>query len=374
MSYEVLPGKTIGIIGDGITSRYLAQAAHNMGYHIAGYSSYAESVLLKEADYRFVGQEDNDDEIESFVALSDIITYTSAWLPMQITDQLTNQVVPQGTNILDITDDHALAKAFYESESLNILPYETGSSLDEIAQAGTKLGYPIIVKPVFKHKNIDDQVILRGEWDLGLVAPMIDGSTLLIEPWLDNTQSFVMTAVRSANNEIALYPLRQVQAISANLNSAWTVGNIADAVVGEITKVTEKLGAALNYVGAYDVTFLLSDHGTLYLRNVIPGLSKTTVLYDVSVNISVASQHLRAITGQKLADVVFEHAAVYLPITEKEEPLLYRHWQIQSHWQIAMYSFGNLLPQTGHVLAYGTSSEQLLNQLQVAGIWQFDNE
>jgi 5-(carboxyamino)imidazole ribonucleotide synthase len=95
MSYEVLPGKTIGIIGDGITSRYLAQAAHNMGYHIAGYSSYAESVLLKEADYRFVGQEDNDDEIESFVALSDIITYTSAWLPMQITDQLTNQVVPQ---------------------------------------------------------------------------------------------------------------------------------------------------------------------------------------------------------------------------------------------------------------------------------------
>ncbi len=374
MSYEVLPGKTIGIIGDGITSRYLAQAAHNMGYHIAGYSSYAESVLLKEADYRFVGQEDNDDEIESFVALSDIITYTSAWLPMQITDQLTNQVVPQGTNILDITDDHALAKAFYESESLNILPYETGSSLDEIAQAGTKLGYPIIVKPVFKHKNIDDQVILRGEWDLGLVAPMIDGSTLLIEPWLDNTQSFVMTAVRSANNEIALYPLRQVQAISANLNSAWTVGNIADAVVGEITKVTEKLGAALNYVGAYDVTFLLSDHGTLYLRNVIPGLSKTTVLYDVSVNISVASQHLRAITGQKLADVVFEHAAVYLPITEKEGPLLYRHWRIQSHWQIAMYRFGNLLPQTGHVLAYGTSSEQLLNQLQVAGIWQFDNE
>lgn len=373
MSYEVLPGTTIGIIGDGITSRYLAQAAHNTGYQIAGYSNYEDSVLLKEADYRFLGKEDNDDEIESFVALSDIITYTSAWLPVQITSQLSNQVVPQGTNILDITDDHALAKAFYESESLNILPYETGSSLDEIAQAGTKLGYPLIVKPVFKHKNIDDQVILRGEWDLGLVAPMIDGSTLLIEPWLDNTQSFVMTAVRGANNEIALYPLRQVKAMPSNLTGAWTVGNIADAVVDEITKVTEKLGVALNYVGAYDVTFLLSEHGTLYLRNVIPGLSKTTVLYDASVNISVANQHLRAITGQKLTDVVFDQSAVYLPITEKEEPLLYRHWQIQSHWQIATYHYGNLFPQTGHVLASGTSSEQLLNQLQVAGIWQFDN-
>lgn len=107
MSYEILPGATIGIIGEGITSRYLAQAAHNMGYQVAAYSSTAESVVFKDADYRFLGEKDNDDEIESFVALSDMITYTSAWLPTQITNQLTNQVVPQGTTILDITDDHA---------------------------------------------------------------------------------------------------------------------------------------------------------------------------------------------------------------------------------------------------------------------------
>ncbi|HJG84098.1 MAG TPA: ATP-grasp domain-containing protein [Weissella thailandensis] len=373
MSYEILPGTTIGIIGEGITSRYLAQAAHNMGYQVAAYSSTAESAVFKDADYRFLGDKDNDDEIESFAALSDMITYTSAWLPTQITDKLANQTVPQGTTILDITDDHALAKAFYENESLNILPYETGSSLDEIAQAGAKLGYPIIVKPIFKHKHIDDQVILRGDWDLGLVAPLIDGGTLLVEPWLENTKSFVMTAVRGSHDDTTLYPLRQVETPEQGLTRAWTVGDVSDEIVTEIKHVTEKLGRALNYIGAYDVTFLLSENGTLYLRNVIPGLSKTTVLYDVSVNISVTMQHLRAVTGQRLAEVIFEESAVYMPITEKEADKLYRHWQIQPHWQISMYQLPSLLPQMGHVLAVGSSSEQLLNQLHVAGVWQFND-
>lgn len=373
MSYEILPGATIGIIGEGITSRYLAQAAHNMGYQVAAYSSTAESAVFKDADYRFLGDKDNDDEIESFAALSNMITYTSAWLPTQITDKLANQTVPQGTTILDITDDHALAKAFYENESLNILPYETGSSLDEIAQAGARLGYPIIVKPIFKHKHIDDQVILRGDWDLGLVAPLIDGGTLLVEPWLENTKSFVMTAVRGSHDDTTLYPLRQVETPEQGLTRAWTVGDVSDEIVTEIKHVTEKLGRALNYIGAYDVTFLVSENGTLYLRNVIPGLSKTTVLYDVSVNISVTMQHLRAVTGQRLAEVIFEESAVYMPITEKEADKLYRHWQIQPRWQISMYQLPSLLPQMGHVLAVGSSSEQLLNQLHVAGVWQFND-
>ena len=137
--------------------------------------------------------------------------------------------------------------------------------------------------------------------------------------------------------------------------------------------MTEKLGQALNYIGAYDVTFLVSENGTLYLRNTIPGLSKTTVLYDVSVNIGVTMQHLRAVTGQRLSEVVFEAAAIYMPISDKEESKLYRHWQIQPHWQVSIYHSSTLLPQIGHVLAAGSSSEQLLNQLHVAGVWQFND-
>ena len=62
-----------------------------------------------------------------------------------------------------------------------------------------------------------------------------------------------------------------------------------------------------------------------------------------------------------------------MPITEKEADKLYRHWQIQPRWQISMYQLPSLLPQMGHVLAVGSSSEQLLNQLHVAGVWQFND-
>src|SRR5699024_11440315 len=88
MSYEILPGTTIGIIGEGITSRYLAQAAHNMGYQVAAYSSAAESAVFKDADYRFLGDKDIIIEFKSLASHLTLITIPPSCFPKKLTIKL----------------------------------------------------------------------------------------------------------------------------------------------------------------------------------------------------------------------------------------------------------------------------------------------
>lgn len=372
MSLEFLPGSTLGILGDGVTSRTLAQSAHNMGYNVAAYSTNPDAPVLAEADYRFVEQGNQLTEFESFMALSSMVTYTSSWLPANMITELQSARLPQGTELLELTDDHALGRAFSEAQSFNILPYATVSSLDEVAHAAAELGYPVVVKPIFKHKHHDDTVILRGDWDLGLVAPMIDGGTLIVETWLDDAQEFAMTAVRGVNGEIKTYPLRQTMVAQQQLRRAWTVGDIADDLMTVMLGVTERVGDVLQYIGAYNVAFFYSATGNLYVRDIAAGIQPTATLYDATTNVSVAEQHLRAITGQALTDVLMSQAAVYMPFTADQIDALSRHWSIQSNWKFSFYQNDMMLPQAGHVLACGSSANQLFNQLHVAGVWEFE--
>ncbi|QOD86501.1 ATP-grasp domain-containing protein [Weissella viridescens] len=369
MSGDVLPGSTIGILGDDVMSAYLAQTARRQGFKIAGYSDYPDAPILKEADYRLVGRE----ELVNFIALSDIVTYASSWVPSDVTAQLeqTGIELPQGFDLIGFTDDHALSKAFAEEQSFNVLPYEIGTSLDDVAVAARNLGYPVIVKPIYRHSQGNQAVVLKGAYDLGKVAPLIDGSPVIIESWLAEVQEYSMTLVRDQSGVTAVYPLRQTHRMDNGLTAAWTVGQTANGVRQEMLDIANKIGNVLGYVGAYAVHFFYADNGTLYLRDVTAGIERDDAMYTDNVTCSVEEQHLRVITGQKLMPIVAMQEAVYMPLTPENQEKLALHWEIQDNWRINVYPPTRYSSQSGHVVVSGADSAKILNQMQVANVWDF---
>ncbi|MBM7617834.1 5-(carboxyamino)imidazole ribonucleotide synthase [Weissella uvarum] len=371
MSGNILPGATIGILGDDIMSNYVAQVAHRQGYTVAAYSDFAEAPVMKEADYRFVGRE----ELVNFMGLSDLITYASSWVPSDVinTLELAQANVPQGYDLISFTDDHALSKAFAEEQAFNITPYEIGTSLDDVASAARNLGYPVIVKPIARHHHENHAVVLKGAYDLGKVAPLIDGAPVIIESWLEHVQEYSMTAVRDQNGEFVYYPLRQRITDKNKLHSAWTVGDIENSVRQEMREITTKIGNSLNYVGAYAVHFFYADSGTLYLCDVTAGTERVDLMYNISCNCSVEAQHMRALTGQKLMPIKVLQESAYLPLVEADLDKLALHWGIQENWTINLYPTIPYSQQRGHVVVTGDNTTEMLNQIQVANIWDINN-
>lgn len=373
MRKEVFPGATIGIYGDDNRAADLAMQAQKMGYQVAVLSNHKKAPALRFADYRFVADVENWQQAQDeFVGLSEITTYASDWLPFSMTERLDADKLPQGKDMLELTDDHALSRALFESQSMNILPYVMVSSLDEVALAAKQLGYPVVVKPIFKHQHHEETLVLEGEWDLGRVARLIDGSTLIMQTWLTDVREFAMTAVRDQKGELSIYPMRETQIDEQNFRRAWLVSDVTDEFHQEIESITRRLGQALNYVGAYTVSFLYNtQNGFLYVRDVAGGITETTQLYGVATNVSVEEQHLRAITGQAMKSVMLVDHAMMMPFTEWQEERLYRHWSIKSNWDIVRYQEVDEHQQAGYVLVTGTTTDNIMNQLKIANIWDF---
>jgi 5-(carboxyamino)imidazole ribonucleotide synthase len=369
---NLFPGATIGIIGNDNMARDMAIAAKIAGYNVAVLAKDADSLALSVADFKFVATKNSRQAEEEFFGLATMVTYSSEWVPENLIDDLKAEEVPQGTDMLELTADHALSRAFLESQSMNVLPYELVSTLEEAGAAGVRLGFPVSVKPIFKHGRANETVILRGSWDLGLVAPLIDGGTLIVQSWLDGAHEYELTAVRNVDGGFDLYPLRETAIDEQFMHRSWTVGDINDDFYEEVASIVRRVGEGLSYVGAYSVSFLYSTTGNLYVRDVVPGVTPTNKLYDVATNVPVVEQHIRAITGQSLASVVFVAPAVMMPFTDAQIPDLQRHWQIKPDWHVQYFNNPHMAPQAGIVLASsGASSRDILMQMQVAGVWLF---
>lgn len=370
MAFHLLPGNTIGIMSDDLTGQTLAQNAHNMGFNVAGFSQFEDAPILSEADQIFVGL----DALEAFKAASDVITYTAPWLSSELTEQLEGTVLPQGLDLVSITGDHAVSRAFNEAYSVNILPYRIATSLDEVGEAGRILGYPVVVKPIFKHKHHDETVILHGMWDLGLVAPMVDGGTMLVENWLEPVREFSVTAVRNEQGDIQAFPIRETRKQMQHLRQAWTVDNLDTDLIEAIQEVIIRISTALDYVGAFSVNFFFSAEQNLYVRDVLPGLHATDSVYEGITSISVAQQHLRAITGQPLQTVKQSGAAMYLPVTARERTSVIWNWGIQDTWSVNLYRNPGTALKIGHVNVIGPSTEAVVQKVAATKVWTTESD
>jgi 5-(carboxyamino)imidazole ribonucleotide synthase len=371
MQETLLPGLTIGIYGQNRASQDLVIAAKKMGYHTAVLSVESKAPALEYADLKFIAQSENWQQVQNeFSTLSNMITYGSSWLPSQLIDKLDLEKLPQGKEMLELTDDHAMSRALFESQSMNILPYVMVSTLNEVVEAAKQLGFPVVVKPIFKHQQHERTVVLQGEWDLGNVAGLIDGSTLIVQTWLDNVREFAMTAVRNQKGEFVFYPLRQTEVDENGLRRAWIVENVTPEFSDEVRAITQRLGDAVNYVGAYSVSFLYGNNGFLYVRDLAAGITETARVYDLATNIAVPEQHLRAITGQALINVELIKPTVLMPFVDGQKAALYRHWQIKPEWRISTF-WEHQEKQAGYVLASGEKTDDLLNQLKIANVWKF---
>lgn len=370
MVFHLLPGKTIGIISDDLTGQTLAQAAHNMGFNVAGFSEFSDAPVLAEADSAFVGFS----ELEAFKAVTDVITYTAPWLSPELTDELAGTVLPQGLDLVSITGDHAISRAFNEAYAVNILPYRVATSLDEVAEAGRVLGYPVVVKPIFKHKHHDETVILHGLWDLGLVAPLVDGGTMLVENWLEPVREFSVTAVRSEQGEVQAFPIRETKKQMQHLRQAWTVDNLDADLIEAIEEVVTRISTALDYTGVFSVNFFFSKEENLYVRDILPGLHPTDNVYEGVTSISAAQQHLRAITGQPLQTVKHFGAAMYLPVTMRERTSVIWNWGIQDTWSVSLYRNPGTAAKIGHVHVIGSTTDAVLQQVSASKVWEIDTE
>ena len=88
--------------------------------------------------------------LQKLAQFCDAMTYQYENIDTSVLDQLNAVNLPQGTDILAITQDRQLEKVFFESHNLNIAPYATIVDINDVYDAVASIGYPCVLKPIQK--------------------------------------------------------------------------------------------------------------------------------------------------------------------------------------------------------------------------------
>ncbi|WP_347552614.1 5-(carboxyamino)imidazole ribonucleotide synthase [Pseudalkalibacillus hwajinpoensis] len=298
MSKTILPGSTIGILGGGQLGRMMALKAREMGYHIAVLEPKSDSPCGQVADQEVVSGYDDLDGAEKLASISDVITYefenitheTARWLEE-------NAYMPQGGELLRITQDRFVEKTSIQHSGLKVAPFEAVNSEEDLQEALKTIGFPSVLKTRTGGYDGKGQWVLKSSEDANtLEFPEVP---CILESWVPFQKELSVIVTRSVTGETTTFPVGENIHVNNILHQTIVPARVGDAVKNKASEIGKQLANHLQLVGTLGVELFLDD-SEIYVNEVAPRPHNSGHYTMEACETSQFEQHIRAICGLPL--------------------------------------------------------------------------
>lgn len=377
MTNEILfPGDTLGIIGESPNGIMLAETAKKMGFKVIAYSSNEGSPTVQEADLGIIGSYQDRGKLQDFAERCAVVTYVSDQIPAEIIGFLQRFTrVPQGKDALEIAQDRLLERAFLEQLNINIAPYATIVSLDDVYQAVSSIGYPCIIKPIQKEFGHRYQQLIAKQSDIARCADFIDRGTFVLEAWIPFKYEISALVVKDDQGNLQPFPLVENHYRQRRLFETSVGGEFDSAVKAEINKLANEIAKNLHYVGALEIAFFITESGAIYVKKIVPTLHPTGYVFDRGANVSMFEQHIKALAKMPLEPADLLQPTIMVKLQTADLEALRTQWVLKTNWHYRFYRYPKMAQQqtVGYLLVSGNNLLELQQQIDATGIWQDSN-
>lgn len=368
----IYPGQTIGILGDSISTPTLLARAKQMGFNVGMHSSNENSKAMELADYKYIGPYTDKETLKMFAERCEAVIYDNQFIDSDVIRYISQYTaVPQRDGLLDIVQDRLIERTFFETLNINMVPYSTIVTLEDIYQAINSIGYPAILKPIQRGLNGGKELLIKNQADIVLASGFLDSGTYILESYVEHDTDYSVVVTRTESGSIVMFPPVEVMYEGDQLMTAYTSAKLDPSVKKEMTRITNEIANNLDYVGTFEVTLFLAKSGSIYVSRVAPKLSAAGFVFDYAANAHEFEQHLRAIAGLPLTQIIPGIATVYQAIRQQEYQRVQTQWVIKDNWHFTFY--GNEPADdhqlVGHVLIPTKSISDTLVKLEATGIW-----
>ncbi|MDF9444289.1 ATP-grasp domain-containing protein, partial [Limosilactobacillus mucosae] len=280
--------------------------------------------------------------------------------------------LPQGINALEIVQDRLMERAFLDQINVNVAPYVTVISLDDVYQSIDSIGYPAILKPIQRGIGEHSMKITKQS-DITRAADFINAGTYLLESWIDHTAEYTMLAATDGQDTQVFPAVELMLNADEKLIGVKAPANLNADISREMERIVTSVAENLQYRGVFRVDFYVTATGNLYVHGIEPGLSICGNVFDYGANVSQSEQLLRAIAGMPLFDVQMLQPAVMMLARVAQRPALQRQWLLKANWHYQFFSEVKDDPQAiaGFVWVVGKPSlEELQHQIEDTEVWK----
>ncbi|MCY9806670.1 ATP-grasp domain-containing protein [Lentilactobacillus senioris] len=366
------PGATIGVIGDDQSSVSLIVTAQRMGFKVAMYSLDETNEAMQMADYKYLGPLADQKALQQFAERCDVITYNSDRIDPEIVRFLSRYTaLPQRDHLLEIMQDRLIERSFFDSLNINMAPYTTVVNLEDVYQGINSIGYPAILKPIQRGLLNGRQLFIKSAKDIVDASGLLDAGTYVLESFIEHQRDYAVVVTRDGVGNRTVFPTTELIYKAGQVTTAFTPSEIDPLVDQEIKRIANEIAFNLDYIGTFEITFFLSENGTIYVNKVAPNLGMAGLIFQYAANTDQFTEHLKAISGLPLTNVLESLPTVMQTIRRRDFERIKTQWVIKNDWHFSFYQDAGSNPDTivGIILIPTESVSQTLKQIESTSIW-----
>lgn len=366
-----MPGETIGIVGGGQLGRMMSLSAKKMGFRVGVLAPTADCPAAQVADWHIVASYDDTMALEEMARRCAVITYEFENVSVESLNAiLPISYIPQGTDLLAITQDRLLEKAFLEANNVVIAPYATIIHPSDIPDAIEGIGYPCVLKTTRGGYDGKGQYVLYGVKDLAPSMDLLREGTCELEAWIPFEKEI---SVMVAGNGKEYIPFPVVENIHHNniLHETIAPARINPEVAKEAQRIALEIAQALNLHGVLGIEMFLTETGSIYVNELAPRPHNSGHYSIEACDMSQFDMHIRGICGWPLADVKLLSPAVMVNILGQHHEKCRQLILEKPSWQF--HDYGKKEVKTGrkmgHITILTENIEDTLKEIQQTNIW-----
>jgi len=317
---RLLPGATVGILGNGQLGRMLCLAAARLGYRTHVFGPEADSPAEQVAGVSTVAAYEDEVALAAFADGVDVVTFEFENVPAASAAFLAShtRVLPTW-RALEVCQDRIKEKQFFASIGAATPPWAAVDSLTDLDAAVAKIGPPAVLKTARLGYDGKGQAKLLTAQDAGGAwaaitggkAPKPNGTFAVLEGFVDFRCEISVIAARGQDGKIVCFePSENVHA-NHMLATSTVPAQVGKATADQAILIASRAIEALELVGLLAVEMFVTADGTLLCNEMAPRPHNSGHWTQDACGTDQFEQMIRAVAGLPLVDPA-RHADVVM--------------------------------------------------------------
>jgi 5-(carboxyamino)imidazole ribonucleotide synthase len=305
------PGKTIGILGGGQLGRMMALAARAMGYRIAVLDPNPDGPCAQVADVVIEAAYDDMEAAKKLVSVSDVVTYEFENVNLDVANYIEQKgCLPQGANLLRVTQHRAVEKETITSLGLPVAPYKYVNEAPDFTELAQTIGFPAVLKTCRGGYDGKGQRVVRTVDELKSAYDELKlAGELVLEAWVPFDKEISVIVARNERNDTKTFPVAENIHEANILHQSMVPARIGDDLRDKAEQLAIRLAEGLNLIGTLAVEMFVTTSGDIYINELAPRPHNSGHYTIEACETSQFEQHVRAICGWPLG-----HVGLYKPV------------------------------------------------------------
>ena len=372
---RLMPGSTIGIIGGGQLGRMMALSARYMGFKVGVLDPTPNCPTAQVADFQITAEYDDRTAIHDLAVKSDVLTYEFENVDADAIDEVRGlAAVPQGTDLLRVTQDRVNEKRFINEHGTPTAPWREVNDFDELDAALDEIHYPAVLKTRSGGYDGHGQTVLRSDADLEQVRARGDRGGGFPPSILEGFVDFAFEAsilVSGNGKDFVTFPIVRNEHRNNILHMTITPAEVSEEVARKAHELALRLAKGFELAGTLAIELFITKDDEVIVNELAPRPHNSGHYTIEACSFDQFDAHVRGIAGWPLEQPKLLSPAVMVNVlgqhVEPTRALIATH----PEWNVHDYGKAEVRHdrKMGHITVLTDDTAATVEALEETGCW-----